>query len=352
MAGSQRISPRELCEEEKDVSQRLLKDLSAASKEVNQAINELFDNRLEPAKLYDASKHLIEAGGKRLRPFLVLKACEMVGGNREDALPVAAAVELLHTFTLVHDDIMDSDDKRRGKPTVHTLWGIPIAISAGDMLYAKAYEAVLSSLRSSKVSPRRILKILSLITEATISICEGQALDILFERRELISEKEYFNMITKKTAGLLETSTRVGAIVGGGKAAQVKRLGRYAYYSGLAFQVIDDYLGITADEKVLGKPVGSDIREGKRTLILIHALTNATKTKRNQMYSVLGRGDATPTEIEEVSRIIHSLGSLDYAFKKAEQLVAKAKRQLSPFPPSQTKETLLNLADYVVSRKY
>ena len=141
-------------------------------------------------------------------------------------------------------------------------------------------------------------------------------------------------------------------VVGGGKAAQVRRLGRYAYYSGLAFQVIDDYLGITADEKVLGKPVGSDIREGKRTLILIHALTNATKTKRNQMYSVLGRGDATPTEIEEVSRIIHSLGSLDYAFKKAEQLVAKAKRQLSPFPSSQTKETLLNLADYVVSRKY
>jgi len=334
------------------VSQKLFKDLLAASKEVNQAINELFDDRLEPTKLYDASKHLIEAGGKRLRPFLVLKACELVGGDREDALPMAAAVELLHTFTLVHDDIMDSDDKRRGKPTVHTLWGIPIAISAGDMLFAKAYEAVLSSLRSSKVTPRRILKILSLITEATISICEGQALDIIFEKRELISEEEYFNMITKKTAGLLETSTKVGAIAGGGKAAQVRRLGRYAYYSGLAFQVIDDYLGITADEKILGKPVGNDIREGKRTLILIHALTHATDTERKQMYSVLGHGDATPTEIEEVSQIIHSLGSLDYAYKKAEQLVAKAKRQLSPFPPSQTKETLLNIADYILSRKY
>lgn len=334
------------------MSQKMLKDLSVASKEVNQAISKLFDDRLEPTKLYDASKHLIEAGGKRLRPFLVLKACELVGGDREDALPMAAAVELLHTFTLVHDDIMDSDDKRRGKPTVHTLWGIPIAISAGDMLYAKAYEAVLSSLKSSKVSPRRILKILSLITEATISICEGQALDVIFEKRELISEEEYFTMITKKTAGLLETSTKVGAIVGGGKAAQVRLLGRYAYYSGLAFQVIDDYLGITADEKILGKPVGSDIREGKRTLILIHALNHATETERKQMYSVLDHEDATPTEIEEVSQIIHSLGSLDYAYKKAEQLVVKAKRQLSPFPPSQTKETLLNLADYILSRKY
>ena len=334
------------------MSQKMLKDLSAASKEVNQAISKLFDDRLEPTKLYDASKHLIEAGGKRLRPFLVLKACELVGGNREDALPMATAVELLHTFTLVHDDIMDSDDKRRGKPTVHTLWGIPIAISAGDMLYAKAYEAVLSSLKSSKVSRRRILKILSLITEATISICEGQALDIIFEKRELISEEEYFTMITKKTAGLLETSTKVGAIVGGGKAAQVRLLGQYAYYSGLAFQVIDDYLGITADEKILGKPVGSDIREGKRTLILIHALNHATETERKQMYSVLGHEDATHTEIEEVSQIIHSLGSLDYAYKKAEQLVVKAKRQLSPFPSSQTKETLLNLADYILSRKY
>jgi geranylgeranyl pyrophosphate synthase len=159
-------------------------------------------------------------------------------------------------------------------------------------------------------------------------------------------------MITKKTAGLLETSTKVGAIVGGGKAAQVRLLGQYAYYSGLAFQVIDDYLGITADEKILGKPVGSDIREGKRTLILIHALNHATETERKQMYSVLGHEDATPTEIEEVSQIIHSLGSLDYAYKKAEQLVVKAKHQLSPFPPSQTKETLLNLADYILSRKY
>ena len=334
------------------MSEKLLNDLSEVSKEVNQAINELFDDRLEPTKLYNASKHLIEAGGKRLRPFLVLKACELVGGNREDALPMAAAVELLHTFTLVHDDIMDSDNKRRGKPTVHTLWGIPIAISAGDMLYAKAYEAVLSSLQSSKVTLRRILKILSLITEATISICEGQALDIIFEERELISEEEYFTMITKKTAGLLETSTKVGAIAGGGKAIQVRRLGRYAYYSGLAFQLIDDYLGIIADEKVLGKPVGSDIREGKRTLILIHALNHATETERKLMYSVLGHEDATSTEIEEVSRIIHSLGSLDYAYKKAEQLVAKAKRQLSPFPPSQIKETLLNLADYILSRKY
>jgi len=334
------------------MSQQLLDALSTATVEVNHAISAVFEGRLEPIQLYDASRHLIEAGGKRLRPFLVLQACELVGGSRDAALPVAAAVELLHTFTLVHDDIMDSDDRRRGMPTVHTLWGTPLAILAGDLLFVKAYEATLASLRTSTISPRRLLKILDLITEATISICEGQALDMLFETRNRISEKEYLDMITKKTAGLLATSARVGALAGGGKADQVKRLGRYAYYAGLAFQVIDDYLGITADEAVLGKPVGSDLREGKKTLILIHALAHATEAERKQVYAVLGRGDADPTEIDEVSQIIRALGSLDYALTKAQHFVANAKRQLAAFPPSQSKETLLNLAEYIISRKY
>lgn len=312
----------------------------------------MFDDTLEPKKLYAASKHLITAGGKRLRPYLALESCKLVDGRREDALPVAAAVELIHTFTLIHDDIMDSDDTRRGVPTVHTLWGTPLAISAGDLLFAKANEAVLSSLKTSKLSLRRIFKIINLITQATISICEGQALDILYEKREIISEKEYFNTIAKKTAVLLETSAKAGAIAGWGKAAQVRRVGRFAYYSGLAFQVIDDCLGLTADEKILGKPVGSDIREGKRTLIMIHALTHATTAQRKQIYAVLGRGDSSLEEIDEIVQIVRASGSLDYAFNQAEKLVVRAKHQLSPFPSSPSKENLLNLADYILSRKY
>ena len=352
MVNSKRLSSREIRSEENPLTQNLSEALATASKAVNHTLAEMFDDALEPTKLYAASKHLITAGGKRLRPYLVLEACKLVDGRPEDALRVAAAVELIHTFTLIHDDIMDSDDLRRGVPTVHTLWGTPIAISAGDLLFAKANEAILSSLKASKLSPRRILKIISLITQATISICEGQALDILYEERAIISKKEYFNTIAKKTAVLLETSARVGAIAGWGKAAQVRRVGRFAYYSGLAFQVIDDCLGLTADEKILGKPVGSDIREGKRTLIMIHALIHATTDQRKQIYAVLGRASSTPDEIDEVVQLVRSSGSLDYAFTQAEKLVVRAKRQLSPFPPSPSKENLLNLADYIISRKY
>ncbi len=334
------------------MSQQLLDALSAATVEVNQAIHAVFEGQQDPPKLYAASQHLIEAGGKRLRPFLVLQACELVGGRRDVAVPVAVAVELLHTFTLVHDDIMDDDDRRRGRPTVHTVWGTPLAILAGDLLFVKTYEATLASPHARTISPRRLLKILNLLTEATISICEGQALDMLFEDRDLITEKEYLTMITKKTAGLLATSARVGALAGGGKADQVRRLGRYAYYAGLAFQVIDDYLGVTADEAVLGKPVGSDLREGKKTLILIHALTHATDAQRRQVYAVLGRDDAAPSEIDAVNHILRDVGSLDYALTKAHRFVAAAKRQLAAFPPSPTKEILLDLAEYIISRKY
>ncbi len=334
------------------MSQQLLDALSAATDEVNQAIHAVFEGRQDPPKLYAASQHLIEAGGKRLRPFLALQACELVGGRRDAALPVAVAVELLHTFTLVHDDIMDDDDRRRGMPTVHTVWGTPLAILAGDLLFVKTYEAALAAPHARTISPRRRLKILNLLTEATISICEGQALDMLFEDRDLITEKEYVTMITKKTAGLLATSARVGALAGGGKADQVRRLGRYAYYAGLAFQVIDDYLGVTADEAVLGKPVGSDLREGKKTLILIHALTHATDAQRQQVSAVIGRDDAAPSEIDAVNRILRDVGSLDYALTKAHRYVAAAKRQLAAFPPSPTKEILLDLAEYIISRKY
>ena len=334
------------------MSQRLLEEISQASREVSLVINKMFDNSLEPKELYDASKHLIGAGGKRLRPFLVLESCELVGGRWEDALQVAAALEFIHNFTLVHDDIMDRDDKRRGVPTVHTLWGMPIAITAGDMLFAKAYETVVSSLRLNKPSPRRLLKVIEIITNATIEICEGQALDMLFSGRERVSEKEYFDMIGKKTAALLEASSKAGAIIGRGKASQVRRLGRFAHYSGLAFQVADDVLGLTADEEVLGKPVGSDIRDGKRTIIIIHALAHATQAQRGQILSVLGREESSSELVEDAIRVVRSLGSIDYALKKAEEFTEKAKQQLSSFPPSQTKENLLNLADYIVSRRY
>ncbi|MFX0096003.1 MAG: polyprenyl synthetase family protein [Candidatus Hodarchaeota archaeon] len=332
--------------------EELFDELSEATKTVNQVIERMLDVSSRPLELYTASRHLIEAGGKRLRPFLVLKSCEIVGGNSADALPFAAAVEFIHNFTLIHDDIMDNDEKRRGVATVHNLWGVPIAITAGDLLFAKAYNAVLSSTKTSTVSSQRILKILEIITNTTISICQGQVRDVVFETKELIPEKDYFNMIGEKTAILLETSAKIGAIIGRGKARQIQRLGRFAYYSGLAFQIVDDILGLTADENTLGKPVGSDVREGKKTLIMIYALTHANETQRKQIYSVLGKEEASLNDVKAVLQIIRSLDALEYASIKAEKLVEKAKSQLSSFPSSHTKDILLNLASYILSRKY
>ncbi len=332
------------------MSELLFKDLDLASEEVNAAINSMFTSDQEPREIYEASKHLIDAGGKRLRPFLTLKACEIVGGRREEALQVAASIELIHNFTIIHDDIMDSDLRRRGVSTVHVLWGVPMAINAGDMLFAKAYETALQSV--GKLPPRRLLKIIATITDATIGVCEGQASDMLFEKRRDVSEKEYLGMVYKKTAILLEAAARAGAIVGGGTALQVKKLGNLARYSGLAFQMVDDVLGLTADEKILGKPVGSDIREGKSTIILIHALAHANRTQQKQILSALGNKEAEKDQIGEIIKTIKSLGSIEYAINKASKFISRAKMHLSFFPKSSSKDRLIDLCDYIVSRSY
>ncbi len=186
-----------------------------------------------------------------------------------------------------------------------------------------------------------------------MTICEGQILDMMFEHKESVSEDQYFRMIQAKTAALFETSARCGGILGGGKKREVERLGRYGYYAGVAFQVIDDVLGLTADEKALGKPVGrSDIREGKRTLIIVHALEHASKSQRKKILETLGNRSAALEEIREVVSLVGSLGSISYAEEKARKYIERSKRALAGFPASEDREDLMNLADLVFARKY
>ncbi|MBS7620428.1 polyprenyl synthetase family protein, partial [Candidatus Bathyarchaeota archaeon] len=217
-----------------------------------------------------AARHLLESGGKRIRPYILLKSCEIVGGDPNNAISFAAAVELLHNFSLIHDDIMDNDPLRRGVPTVHVKWGIPIAITSGDLLFAKTYESILKGKKISPLTHDRFIECIERITTATISICEGQAMDLSFQSSD-VGEDDYLKMIDGKTASLFKACAEIGGIVGGGESTEVRILGEFAWNSGVAFQLIDDYLGLIGDEKTLGKPVGSDIREGKKTLIIIHA---------------------------------------------------------------------------------
>jgi geranylgeranyl diphosphate synthase type I len=334
------------------MSQELQKQLVAVARKVDPAIKSLVEEEKEIEVLYKASKHLIDAGGKRLRPFLVLKSCEMVGGKEEDAIQLAAAIELLHTFTLIHDDIIDEDEKRRGVPAVHALWGTPIAITAGDLLFAKVYNSVMRCASSKHIPNRRVLQALSVITGAAVSVCRGQALDMLFANMEEVSEEQYLRMIGRKTAALLKASAQSGAIFGGGTASQIELLGEFAYYCGLAFQIVDDVLGLTADEKVIGKPVGSDVREGKKTIVIVHALNKANRKQRQLILSTLGKREAPLSRMEEVIRAVGSLGSTNYAMSKAKDFIDKAKGRLSSFPASPAKNTLLELSNFLVSRRY
>ncbi len=322
--------------------------------ETAKPVDAFIDGILRPRRpevLYEASRHLILAGGKRLRPFLTAKAREAVGGSPGDAVPFASALEMLHNFTLVHDDVMDNDPVRRGAPTVHTKWGVPIAIAAGDLLFAKVFEAMTTHAPEG-VSAKRVKSCVEIATRATIELCEGQVLDVSFPRTMDVSEDDYISMVGGKTSALFRACAEVGATVGRGKARQVRALGRFAWDAGIAFQLVDDYLGATADEKTLGKPVGNDLREGKKTLIIIHALRKARPRQRDAILSVLGNASASREAIDGVKTILRDIGSTDYALKKAEKYTSSAKKYLGTIPDNAAKKDLLDLIEYFTHRQY
>lgn len=305
----------------------------------------------EPESLEKASLHLIEAGGKRLRPYLTIKACEAVGGRAEDAVPFAAAVEFLHNFTLVHDDVMDHDDLRRGKPTVHKVYGMPMAILAGDLLFAKVYDVIVRN-RPSGMSPERLLESIDKVTEATLILCQGQALDISLPSASDVTVDDYIYMVGAKTSALFRACAQVGALAGGGSDEQVNALGSFAWDAGVAFQIEDDILGVTATEETLGKPVGSDIREGKKTLINIHALENATEEQRKLFNMAFGVEDASHEDIEAAVETLEEVGSIAYARSVADEYITRAFKSLDVIPDTPAKDELKTLVEYFVKREY
>ena len=212
---------------------------------------------------YEPIHYVLSLKGKRIRPLLVILSAMAIGGRKDDAYQAAAAVELLHNFTLVHDDIMDRDDTRRGKATVHKKWNISTAILAGDGLMGFAFQKLLQSPKGP------IRKMAKRFTDAMIIICEGQGLDKEFEKKETVTLDEYLNMIYRKTASLIELSCELGGYSAAGRAAQVKLLANFGRSLGMAFQIQDDLLDITAEEELLGKNVGSDLLMHKQTILTI-----------------------------------------------------------------------------------
>jgi geranylgeranyl diphosphate synthase type I len=300
-----------------------------------------------PPRLYQAARHLPLAGGKRLRPFLAMYACESVGGNAEQVFPFAASLEIMHNFTLVHDDIMDKSYLRRNYPTVHTKYGEPTAILAGDFLFAKAFEAM----HDIDVDPAVFKELDYGLIECVLGICEGQQLDMEFEKRTLISEEEYIDMISKKTAILFRLAGRGGAILGKATTEERDTLTDYGLLVGLAFQIWDDVLDISSDEETLGKDIGNDIRNGKKTLIAVHTLHHATGKNKKILDDFFGNQEASDEDIRKVFSLFKELGSIEYAKKTAASYAEKAKQTLPKLKESKAKDLLFNLADYSINRE-
>ena len=299
---------------------------------------------ITPDNLEEASVYLTRAGGKMLRPALTLITAEAVGGNRESALKSAAAIELIHTFSLIHDDIMDQDDMRRGMPSVHKVWGEDVAILAGDTLFSKAFEIIIGSEGTSSDQNN---KALATVADACVKICEGQASDMGFEERFDVSEDEYMEMIFKKTGALIAAATKVGAIMGGASEEVIDAMYEYGRLIGLAFQIQDDYLDIAADEETLGKPIGSDIGKGKMTIIAIKGLASVDD---GRLLEILKAENNSQDEIDEAVEILTNCGAIEYARNLAQESVVKAKEVLEILGDSSSKQILVDIADFVLER--
>ncbi len=307
---------------------------------INRSIEEFLPIK-EPEGLYKACRHLIRAGGKRLRPVLSLISAEALGKDWRNILPAAIAIETIHNFTLIHDDIMDRDEMRRGVPTVHKLFGEATAILAGDTLFAEAFKI----LTKCNVKPENLVKAVDMLADVCIKICEGQYLDMSFESRDFVSEEEYINMVEKKTAVLIACSCSMPAVLFGENKEIIEALWNFGLLSGIGFQIHDDVLDLIGGERI-GKDWGSDLVEGKKTLVVIKAMEMGVEIE------IFGKGKATKDEIAKAVQKLKDCGAIDYASKKAKEFVEKGKEHLKILPDSEAKRLLIAIADYLVTREY
>jgi geranylgeranyl diphosphate synthase type I len=336
-----------------------------AVRQRRERVNEAIDEELpmaEPERLYEASRRLLVAGGKRLRPAMVLLVAEALAdvaplstdyrafpglrGNTVDVMAAGVSLEVIHSFTLIHDDIMDDDDMRRGVQSIHRAYDTPTAILAGDTLYSKAFEIMLRT----GAPPARSLEAMDTLAQACTNICEGQALDVSFENAEGVDTDDYQEMIERKTAVLYAAAAATPGIVLGAEESVVDELYQYGLCVGKAFQIQDDVLDLTVPSEQLGKQRGSDLVEGKQTAITLHAAAQGV-----EVGSLVETDDleaVTEGEIDEAVARLEAVGSIDYARDLATDLVEQGKGHLEGLPDNEARDTLEDLADYLIERGY
>ena len=309
-------------------------------------MNSLMASRHE--RLAAAMTHLIHGGGKRLRatlPWLVGKA---VGDSHSGMLDVGAAIETVHNFTLVHDDIMDDDEVRRGRNAVHIEYDMPTAINAGDAMLAIAFERLV---QAENLEPGDVAPLVRRIAWMVRRVSEGQQLDIEFEERLNVSEEDYLEMIEGKTAVMFLTCAEIGARMAGADQETIDCMADWGLAVGLCFQLMDDLIDVLSDSDVLGKPAGSDVAQGKRTLMVIHALAQPDSEDKQTLLSALGKGEAADAQaIEAALKALGNLGSIDYAKQRAVDYHAKAHACLDRIPQGPAMKALRELTDFQLKR--
>jgi len=314
----------------------------AAEKCIARAIEKSTEPRLGGAMM-----HLIEGGGKRLRAVLPSLVGEAVGHHHNGHHDLGAAIEIIHNFTLVHDDIMDNDPIRRGRPAVHIAYDLPTAINAGDAMLALAFEMIAESQDIKDEVMRDLVRVIGRMVR---KVSEGQQMDMDFENRsDEVSEEEYLTMISGKTAAMFETCAQTGAMLAGASQDIQETCRLWGLETGLCFQLMDDLIDITGDTETLGKPAGSDVLEGKRTLMAIHAL-NQDPNKLPTFHAIFGNGEEGAERLSEAISEMENVGSLEYGKKRAMEHHAEAHGHLSKLPPSKSKTVLENLTDWQLER--
>ena len=289
------------------------------------------------------TKHLHAGGGKRLRPTLLLLACRLFGKPGETAFRLGAVVEMVHTATLVHDDVIDVAETRRGRASTNMLWGNHTSVLAGDWLYMQAFQMALKE---------RNFRVLDLLISLTQLMVEGEVLQLERIGKLSVSEADYMDLVDRKTASLFSVCARLGAIVGGANEEEESRLGNFAWNLGMAFQLVDDILDFTASESVLRKPVGSDLREGKITLPLIYALENATPIEKQAVEAVLRSSDYAEISFERIFEFTSSQKGIERARKRAEVFADAARKIISSFPDSNVQRALAAISELVTERDH
>ena len=321
----------------------LVKDIYQVVEQDFLQVNQLIKEQLhsDVPLVEKIGQHIIESGGKRMRPLLVLLAAKSLNYTDKDHALLASIIEFLHTATLLHDDVVDISDQRRGKTTANAKWGNAPSVLVGDFLYSRAFEMMV------QLGSLPIMKILS---HATCVISEGEVLQLMNVKNPNVSEAKYMDVINGKTAMLFEASAHSGALIAHASEAQAEALRLYGHHMGMAFQLVDDVLDYVGNAEALGKNVGDDLAEGKPTLPLIYAMQHAQPEQVKLIRHAIRKGDST--DLAQIIDIVQGCGAIDYSNKLAREHVAKAKHAIAILDDSPAKQALASLADLAVERNH